>query len=83
MMMRRGKRFGHLKTALRFTEEHVFHSIRRTVATQLENAGVAEGVAADIIGHKKATMTYGLYSGGASLKVKRAAIEKLAYRIAV
>ena len=62
-----------------FGPEHVFHSIRRTVATLLENAGLAEGVAADIIGHEKPTMTYGLYSGGASLEVKREAIEKLSY----
>jgi hypothetical protein len=34
---------------------------------------------ADIIGHDKDTMTYGLYSGGASLEVKRNAIEKLRY----
>jgi hypothetical protein len=46
------------------------------VAILLENAGVAEGVGADVLGHDKPTMTYGLYSGGASLKVKREAIEK-------
>ncbi len=40
---------------------------------------LAENVAADIIGHDKPTMTYGLYSGGNSLKVKQAAIEKLNY----
>lgn len=74
-----GKRFGHLKTAEGFGATHVFHSIRRTVATMLENAGVAEGVAADIIGHDKPTMTYGLYSGGASLETKREAIERLCY----
>jgi hypothetical protein len=34
----------------------------------LENAGVVENVAADIIGHDKPTMTYGLYSGGNSFK---------------
>jgi hypothetical protein len=38
-----------------------------------------EGVAADILGHDKPTMTYGLYSSGASLAVKREAIEKLQY----
>jgi hypothetical protein len=38
-----------------------------------------ENVAADIIGHDKPTMTYGLYSGGNSLAVKQAAIEKLSY----
>jgi len=45
----------------------------------LENAGVVENVAADIIGHDKPTMTYGLYSGGNSWAVKRATIEKFGY----
>lgn len=75
-----GKRFGLLKRALGFGKDQVFHSIRKTVATLLEDAGVPENVAADIIGHEKPTMTYGLYSGGTSLKTKRAAIEKLSYR---
>lgn len=77
-----GKRFGRLKRELGFGEQHVFHSIRKTVATMLENAGVPEGVSADILGHDKPTMTYGLYSGGASVEIKRQAIEKLAYPIA-
>jgi len=51
----------------------------KTVATLLENAGVPENVAADIIGHDKPTMTYGLYSGGASLEVKREALERIDY----
>jgi hypothetical protein len=59
-----GKRFGRLKTSLGFGPEHVFHSIRKTVATLLEDAQCPEGIAADIIGHDKPTMTYGLYSGG-------------------
>ena len=74
-----GKRFGRLKAGAGYGERHVFHSIRKTVATLLENARVPEGVAADIIGHDKPTMTYGLYSGGASMKTKREAIEKLRY----
>lgn len=74
-----GKRFGRLKASLGFGEPHVFHSIRRTVATLLENAGVPENVAADIIGHDKPTMTYGLYSGGGSLATKRAALERIGY----
>ena len=72
-------RFGRLKTKLGYDKRFVFHSIRKTVVTILENAGAAEGVVADIVGHKKNTMTYGLYSGGASLETKRAAIEKLSY----
>ncbi len=57
----------------------VFHSIRKTVVTILENAGVPENVVADIVGHEKTTMTYGLYSGGTTLAVKREALDKLAY----
>jgi integrase len=74
-----GKRFGRLKTDLGFGDAYVFHSIRKTVTTLLENAGVPENVAADIVGHEKPRITYGLYSGGNSLEVKRKAIEKLSY----
>jgi integrase len=74
-----GMRFGRLRAAAGHGPEKVFHSIRKTVATLLENAGVPEGVAADILGHDKKTMTYGLYSKGSSMAVKRDAIEKLRY----
>jgi hypothetical protein len=41
---------------------------------------VVENVAAaNSIGHGKPTMTYGLYSGGASLEVKREALERIDY----
>lgn len=43
----------------------MFHSIRKTVITMLENAGVSENVAADIVGHEKPRIAYGPYSGGA------------------
>jgi len=74
-----GKRFGHMKTAQGFGKGHVFHCFRNTVATLLENAGVPEGVAADIVGHEKKTMTYGLYSGGTSAKIKLDAVKKIKY----
>lgn len=73
------KRFGRLKGSLGFGPEHVFHSIRKTVTTQLEQAGVPEGVAMDILGHEKPTLTYGLYSSGSSMKAKLEAISKVAY----
>ena len=74
-----GKRFGRLKKELGFAKQYVFHSIRKTVVTILENAGEPENVVADIVGHEKTTMTYGLYSGGLSLAVKREALDKLVY----
>jgi integrase len=76
-----GKRFGRLKRRAGFGKAHVFHSIRKTVVTQLENAGVSENLAADIVGHEKPRITYGLYSGGATLEVKREALAKLAYPV--
>lgn len=69
-----GKRFGRLKTKIGYGKQHVFHSIRKTAATVFEQAGVPEGVTADIIGHEKQTMTYGLYSGGTSVKQRHEAI---------
>jgi integrase len=74
-----GKRFGHLKTKLGFGEQHVFHSIRKTVVSQLEQAGVNENTTADIVGHDKPRITYGLYSSGASLKQKAEALSQVAY----
>lgn len=75
-----GKRFGRLKSGeLGFSREFVFHSIRKTVTTMLEQAGVTENVTADIVGHDKPRITYGLYSGGSSLEQKKAALRKLKY----
>lgn len=74
-----GKRFGKLKLAEGFGSQHVFHSIRKTVVTILENAEVPEGIVADIVGHEKQTMTYGLYSGGSSLERKADALSRLNY----
>jgi len=74
-----GKRFGRMKTDLEFGPSHVFHSIRKTLVTKLENSGTTENVAADIVGHEKPRITYGLYSGGASLEVMREAIERVSY----
>lgn len=74
-----GKRFGRLKKELGYGKHHVFHSIRKTFTTELERAGIGENVAADIVGHEKQTMTYGLYSGGSSMEQKRKAIAKVKF----
>jgi len=74
-----GRRFGRLKSSLGYGPELVFHSLRKTVTTKLEQAGVSEGIAADILGHEKQTITYGLYSGGTSMAQKMEAISKINY----
>ena len=58
----------------------MFHSLRKTVATQLEQAGVLENVASDILGHEKAaTLSYGLYSAGTSINQMKFALEAIDY----
>jgi len=73
------KRFGRMKEAMGFSTGHVFHSIRKTVATLLEQAEVKEGTAADILGHEKKSMSYGLYSDGSSMAQKREAMALVVY----
>jgi integrase len=76
-----GSRFRDLKEQAGFGPQKVFHSIRHTVATMLERAGVPEGVAADVLGHEKrgATMSFGTYGARSSMDMMRAAIERLVY----
>ena len=65
-----GKRFGRLKRVTLAdgdSRQKCFHSIRKSVVTILEQSGVAEGVAADLVGHEKPNITYNVYSGGCSV----------------
>jgi integrase len=70
------KAFGRLKTSLHFGPQHVFHSLRKTMARMFDDAGVSESIAADILGHKKLSMTYGVYAGVTSIPIKKTAVEK-------
>lgn len=45
----------------------------------MHRAGVDEGFSADIVGHAKKTMTYGLYSSGSSMAQKLEAISRVSY----
>ena len=77
-----GKRFGRLAhNDCKLSSSKVFHSFRNTVATKLEGAGVPENIAADIVGHEKPTITYGLYSGGSSVMQRLDAIAKISYSL--
>lgn len=71
--------FTLFKQSLGYDTTQDFHSFRRTFIGLCENSEIPEGVAADICGHKKQTITYGLYSGGTSMERMREAIEKIRY----
>ncbi len=72
-------RFTTFKQGLGYDSSQDFHSFRRTFLTMCENAAIPEGVAADIAGHKKQTISYGLYSGGNTIEVMREALERIDY----
>lgn len=74
-----GKRFTRLKRDMGFDDRHVFHSIRATVITMLERAGVPEGTVQDIVGHERSTLTGSTYSGKSTVEMRRDALNKLAY----
>ena len=75
-----GKQFKKLKESLDFHGRvKSFHSIRKTFTTKMENLGITENVTADIVGHQKKSITYGLYSGGNTIDVMKKAINKLQY----
>ena len=74
------KRFSYFKrTHVTDDRALVFHSLRNTVATALENGGVSEIVAQQIVGHQKKSMTFSLYSDGVDLPVLKRAMNKIDY----
>jgi integrase len=74
-----GKRFTRLKQALRFDGLHVFHSLRGSVVTMLERAGVPEGTVQDLVGHERSTLSGNTYSGKSTFEMRRDALAKLHY----
>lgn len=76
-----GKRFGHVKSDLGYLPRvHTFHSIRGSMAQKFKDAGVVETTAADTLGHKYRTMTYGLYSAEVDLRIKKEALKLVDYK---
>jgi len=57
----------------------VLHSLRNTVATVLENATALENEVADVLGHAKAGMSYGVYSQGLGLAKLQEVVERIQY----
>lgn len=75
------KQFGRLKTGLSYNGQYVFHSLRKTVITQLQRADVPGILIASIVGHETGTVTFDVYSAGPSPKQKLSAISNLSYTL--
>ena len=75
------KRFGRHKTALGFGSEYVFHSLRKSLITELQRNNVDPLTITSVVGHKTNSITFDIYSAGPSLKQKSDAIESLNFEI--
>lgn len=73
------KAFGRLKTANGFGPQYVFHSFRGTVITQLQRKHVPPLTIVSIVGHESGTVTFDIYSAGASAEQKFEAIKNITY----
>lgn len=71
------KAFTRIKRELGYDARYVFHSIRKTVITSLQHNDVKPLVIASIVGHETGTVTFDIYSEGASAKQKLDAIKTL------
>ena len=72
-------KFKGFKRERGYGREHVFHSFRHTLVTELENVECPEAVAMDITGHKKKGIAYGIYSGGSGIPLMRRYLEQVRY----
>jgi integrase len=73
------KAFGHYTKKLGLGEDRqVFHSLRNTFTEAMEAAEVPESTTKLIIGHKRSSLTYGHYSKGERVKLRKH-INKLRY----
>jgi len=60
-----GKEFSRHKRSLGFTDrQKAFHSFRKNVVGQLEQAGVPQNEVAQLVGHEKQGLTFGVYGRG-------------------
>ena len=70
------ERFGRKIRKLGIKDRGVYFHTRNTLASSIENAGVAENIAQQITSHRKQSLTFGLYSRGVDLDVLAKAVLK-------
>ena len=60
-------------------ETVVFHSLRNTFATRMENIGVPKIHISQLMGHEDGNMALDVYSGGLAIEPLRESMRKLSY----
>ena len=73
------KKLGRLRKKIGIPEGVVFHTLRNTFATHMENAGVPVNHISQLMGHEDSHMALTVYSGGLVIECLVESIKKLTY----
>ena len=73
------KKTGKVEEKTGLPETVVFHSLRNTFATRMENLGIPKNHISQLMGHVDGNMALDVYSGGLAIEPLRESIERLSY----
>ena len=73
------KRLGRIRKEIELPEGVVFHSLRNTFSTRMENLGIPKNHISQLMGHEDGNMALDVYSGGLAIEPLRESINKLTY----
>ena len=73
------KKLENLRKKIRIPEGVVFHTLRNTFATRMENLGIPRNHISQLMGHEDSNMALDVYSGGLAIEPLVESINKLTY----
>ena len=73
------KKLGRLRDKIGMPDGVVFHSLRNTFATRMENLGIPSNHISQLMGHKDNSMSLDVYSAGMKIEPLVESINKLTY----
>ena len=73
------KKLGRLRRKIRISEGVVFHTLRNTFATRMENLGIPRNHISQLMGHEDSNMALDVYSSGLAIERLVESIMKLTY----
>ena len=73
------KKLGKLRKKIGIPEGVVFHTLRNTFATRMENLGIPRNHISQLMGHEDSNMALTVYSGGLAIERLVESINKLTY----
>ena len=73
------KKLGRLRKKIGIPEGVVFHTLRNTFATRMENLGIPRNHVGQLMGHEDSNMALTVYSSGPAVERLVESIKKLTY----